>query len=278
MKNIFKYLLVLTVFVGLTGCEEDLIVYSNTNFIQIRNANSVSITENGGQVVQIDVQLGGPRSTDTQVAWNVVGPAGRFEITPAGGAITIPAGETQGSVFFSAIDDDEINGDVTVTLGLADNGVPVGLGGEGVNSVSKSITIVDDNVPCNAYNVSITADRWGSEVMWDIVDADGNIVAAGGPYDDLPSGGVTTDDATVNLEDGCYTFRQFDWFGDGWGAGGAVAVCGALTGVDQDATLDGIPGLDLSTVPVNPLYGTQFNGASDPFVDYAEQVDFCVNQ
>ena len=120
--------------------------------------------------------------------------------------------------------------------------------------------------------------------MWDIIDSEGNVVIAGGPYPTLPPDGVTADEVSVTLDDGCYTFRQFDYYGDSWGGGGVTAVCGSLTSVDAGGTdFPGIDGLDISTVPVNPNYGVPFRGSSStsgapPYVAHAQATDFCVNQ
>ncbi|MCB0399650.1 MAG: hypothetical protein KDD26_08540 [Winogradskyella sp.] len=285
MKNILKYTFILAgTFLVLVGCEEDLIVYNNSTFVQLANDSDVAIVENSGTVVEIPVQLGAPQSSDTTVNFDVTGDASRYSLSST--SLVIPAGETSGSINLTAVDDDEINGDVEVTVALsASSGLPVGLGGEGINKVSKTITIVDDNVPCNNYVITVVADRWGSEVMWDIIDTNGSVVVSGGPYDDLPAGATQTDVVNVNIPDGCYTFRAFDWYGDGWTAGGAsyTVQCGALVAVVGDDDLTGIPGLNINTVPVNPLYGSRFWPGSPtsgvaPYVGHAEQADFCVNQ
>ena len=223
MKNIYKLLTFIVLFASFTSCEEELIVYDNANFVQIDDASAVSIVENSGDLVTVLAILGGPQSSDTAVEFLVVGDDTRYELSAS--SIVIPAGETVGSVTLSAIDDDEINGDTTVVIGLAgSSGLPIGLGGEGLNSVSKTITIVDDNVPCNDILVSITTDTWGSETEWDIVTDSGLIVATGGPYNNA----VETINTVVPLEDGCYTFTIYDTYGDGMASGSYIVSCGAI--------------------------------------------------
>lgn len=281
MKKILKVIPLVCLALSLQNCEEELIVYGEDSFVQLESSAAASVTENSGAQVAVTAILGSPQATDITVNFDVTGDASRFTLTP-GPSVTIPAGQTSGTLTFEAVDDDDINGDVDITIALSStSGLPIGIGGEGVNSVSKTITIVDDNVPCNDYTISITADRWGSEVIWDIVDSSGAVVVSGGPYSDLGAGESTTDQVAVALPDGCYTFRQFDWYGDTWGAGSATAICGALVNVDVDADLTGIPGLDINTVPVNPAYGTRFRASgsdSGAYVNHAEATDFCVNQ
>lgn len=262
MKNIFKLLTLMLTFAVFVGCEEDLIIYSNTDFAQLEDASAVSIVENSGGSVEVVVQLGGPRSTDTNIEWNVGGDpaAGRYTLTPAGGSLVIPAGDTEGSVIFTPVDNDDIDGDVTVELSLSESSnIPVGLGGEAVASVSKSITIVDDNVPCNDVLVRVTTDEWGTESSWQIYDADVTLVASGGPYNNVAG---EVNDTVVTLEDGCYTFIMYDSYGDGMASGSYSVTCGSIVHASGSGALDGLPGE--SGFPFGP--------------NFAEATDFCVNQ
>jgi len=282
MKNIYKLLTFIVLFASFTSCEEDLIVYDNASFLQLLDDSAVSVVENSGDVIEIVAILGSAQSTDTTVSFSVTGDDSRFTIS--GSSVVIPAGETSGTITFSPIDNETIDGDTVVVIGLADsNGLPVGVGGEGINSVNKTITLIDDNVPCNNYVITVVSDRWGSEVMYDILDSNGAVVVSGGPFSDTAAGTNTTEVVNVNLPDGCYTMRVFDWYGDSWGSGGAsyAAQCGALVaGSGSGDSFAGISGLDLSTVPVNPAYGTQFRASGndvDPYAGHADSFDFCVN-
>ncbi|MGB1207384.1 MAG: T9SS type A sorting domain-containing protein [Chitinophagales bacterium] len=69
--------------------------------------------------------------------------------------------------------------------------------------------------PCNGTNVtvSITLDQYGSETTWAITDANGAIVASGGPYSNGTDG--TTVTASACLADGCYDFTINDEYSDG---------------------------------------------------------------
>jgi hypothetical protein len=263
------------------GCDEDVVSNPDATFVQLNDDRGVTILENGGVTVEIDVILGGPQGSDTQIELDVTGDPTRFTLSAS--SFSIPAGETTATVTLTAVDDEDINGDLDVVVALStSSGLPVGLAGQGVNSVSKTITIVDDNVPCNDYVITVVVDQWGSECMYDLLDSNGDVVLSGGPFTDGAAGTTITEVVAANLEDGCYTFRVFDWYGDSWSAGGASysLACGAIV-IAGDDTFDGISGLDINTVPVNPLYGTKFRASgndSDPYTAHAEQLEFCVNQ
>lgn len=78
--------------------------------------------------------------------------------------------------------------------------------------------------PCTDVTLSILTDCWGGEVSWEILDANGNVIAsiAGGTY-----GNQQTNTWTSCLEWGCYTFNIYDSFGDG------------LAGIASGCAIDG---------------------------------------
>ncbi|MGB1619414.1 MAG: M43 family zinc metalloprotease, partial [Flavobacteriales bacterium] len=58
--------------------------------------------------------------------------------------------------------------------------------------------------------LTLTLDNYPGETTWELADADGNVVWAGGPY-----GGSGTVVETTCVGDGCYTLTLYDSFGDG---------------------------------------------------------------
>ncbi|MDO1499713.1 hypothetical protein Q2T40_06155 [Winogradskyella maritima] len=254
MKNIIKYISLSIAACFIVACEEDndvLLGLDTDSFVQFSDYRAVSVVENSGDVIEVTAILGGPQSQDVTVNFNVDGGAGRYSLSST--SVSIPAGQTSGTVTFTAIDDDDINGDVDIVISLDPNStLPVGIAGAGGEGSSKTITIIDDNVPCNDYLVSVTTDRWGSENSWEITDSSGAVVASDGPYQDGPAGFTATYDTMVTLADGCYTFTMFDSYGDGMGTGTYSVACGSLVAASG--------GPDLA------------NGNS------SESTDFCVNQ
>jgi hypothetical protein len=261
------------------GCDVDS---SATNpdpgFAQLDDDRAVSILENSGQAVEIVVLLGGPQSTDTEIELEVTGDSSRYLLSET--LFSIPAGETSAVVTFTAVDDDEINGDVSIVVTLSANSdVPVGIAGQGLRKVSKTITIVDDNVPCNDYTITVTTDFWGAETHWYLVNEDGVRVAEGGPYGNGEFGNVNVVD--IELEDGCYTFTMWDEFGDGQvsgdGDGSYLVNCGSIVAASGSGAFDtvGFPGATGADLP----NGFGFQSAPTPdLVGFVETTDFCVNQ
>ena len=268
------------------GCGDDDTSVSNfsPNFAQLNDDSAVTLLENSGTTVEILVVLGGPQATDTQIEFDVTGDASRFVLSAP--SLSIPAGETEGVITVTPVDDDEINGDLDVIIALSpSSSVAVGLVGQGSGSISKTISIIDDNIPCNDYTITIIADEWGTEVTYDLLDSNGDVLLSGGPFSDTGAGTTTEEITNITLADGCYTLRVFDYYGDSWNAGGGVysVGCGAAVFAGNADLFEGIPGLDLSTVPDNPEYDDFFRPGSStsgtpPYEGHAAQIEFCVNQ
>lgn len=74
---------------------------------------------------------------------------------------------------------------------------------------------------CVGYQVAVNSGSWPSEVSWDLINQEGNLVLSGGaPFNQ-----------NVCLPNGCYTLQMFDSFGDGWnGSNFSISYNGALQG------------------------------------------------
>jgi hypothetical protein len=59
--------------------------------------------------------------------------------------------------------------------------------------------------------ISITTDNYPAEITWQLLDADGNIVASAGPFVDQ----MTLIEEVICVPEGCYSFVILDSFGDG---------------------------------------------------------------
>ena len=119
--------------------------------------------------------------------------------------------------------------------------------------------------PCVDVTLTLLTDCWGGETSWEVVDAQGNIVASvsSGTY-----GNQTTYTWTQCLEYGCYTFNIGDTYGDGM-AGSIWGSCG----VDGDYSMTDAGGNVLFNMTVaNFGTGTSHNfcvptdlpGCTDP--------------
>ena len=78
--------------------------------------------------------------------------------------------------------------------------------------------------------VIINTDFWGNEITWTITDANGVVVASGGPY----GFGVNTYTVTACVPTGTLNFNWYDSFGDGWNWGG---IQGSYSVMQGSATL-----------------------------------------
>jgi hypothetical protein len=58
----------------------------------------------------------------------------------------------------------------------------------------------------------LTPDNFGEDISWDLANADGTVLYAGGPY---ANNNTTLIEVPFCLGDGCYTFTINDVFGDG---------------------------------------------------------------
>ena len=62
-------------------------------------------------------------------------------------------------------------------------------------------------------NLSLITDCYGSEITWNIKNANNTVVISGGPYTDVAGG--QTFNLPLCMGTGCYTFNIFDSYGDG---------------------------------------------------------------
>jgi|GEM_PF-1240072 len=261
MKKLVNSLFVLSLLVFATSCDSDDndVRYENTNFIQMADSSPTTIVENSSGSIELVVLLASERSEDVTVSFEAEGDASRFQLSPTGGTVTIPAGETSATIEFLPIDNDDIDGDTTVTVSFSNgSGIPVGIGGT-ANGRSKAITIIDDNLPCNNAVLTVTTDAYPEETTWEVTDSNGTVVASGGddygPASSAASRGVVYTH-NITLEDGCYTFTIYDVYGDG-------LFDGAYTG-------------SYSFVCGGNIVYAQGSGAFSNGT--YESTDFCVNQ
>ena len=105
---------------------------------------------------------------------------------------------------------------------------------------------VDDCNTCNEIPISCDGGSWQTEVSWNIVDSNGNIVAEGGaPYS-----------GTICLEDDCFVINMEDSYGDGWNGNNlnvgplSFTILSGSTGTDDFCTP-----LEIIEGCTNPLAG-----------------------
>ncbi len=90
----------------------------------------------------------------------------------------------------------------------------------GNDSKSSSFSIPTNNGP-QTIKIQVKPDDYGSEIYWELLDDNYDVVTYGGPYQD---GSTSVKTKTVTIDDNaCYTFVIYDDYGDGiccdWGSG-----------------------------------------------------------
>jgi hypothetical protein len=139
------------------GCGNTELVFFDTpdGFIQFKSDRG-SVTENSSDPLVTTV-IFGHDSNDTDITVNYTvtsSDPSRYTVSPSSGTITIPAGQFTADIMLQPVDNFDVDGDVDVIIELSSNSSkPIGIGGEGLHSASKTITIVDNDCP-------ITIDDW----------------------------------------------------------------------------------------------------------------------
>ena len=156
MKN-FKILLIAiaVLFVGCDDAEFDTFT-TDTGFVQLATTSG-SNTEDGSVVTT--VLLGsGDNPNGTTVNFSVTSEdTSRFTVTPSTGSIEIPAGEFTADIVVMGIDNLTVDGDIDVTITLESSSeVPVGTGGQGIEFISTTITIIDNDCPLDTQGLEGT--------------------------------------------------------------------------------------------------------------------------
>ena len=153
MKNKL-ILLVLALVSFCMSCEEDLLIYNpDSNFIQISDVTALTVLEDGGMAVETTFGLALPSDTDVSVSFMISSADDtRYDVsvplTNGIGTITIPAGETSASVGITPIDNFAVDGGVDITVSISESSdLPIGLAGEGLERISRSISIADNDCP-----------------------------------------------------------------------------------------------------------------------------------
>jgi hypothetical protein len=151
MKSKFSLkVLALGLLIVASGCEEDLLIFDTPNgFLQV-NAATGTKAENDATPIVTTVQLGRSfNDTDLTVSFQVNSsdPA-RYTFEPASGQVVIPAGEFTAEISLTPVNNFDSDGDIDVEIVLLESaGIPVGIGGEGINLANRVITITDDDCP-----------------------------------------------------------------------------------------------------------------------------------
>jgi len=146
MKNIYKYLFVGLLFTVFTSCDkEGLIVFDTPDgFVQLGGSPATSIGEDSGSPVATRVELGMSNPDGISVVFTTQSADdSRYQVLTAS-PLNIPAGQTFAEILIQPVDNFDVDGNIDVTLALVSADAPIGLAGDGLERVSRTITIIDN--------------------------------------------------------------------------------------------------------------------------------------
>lgn len=137
----------------LTSCEEqeNISLEIGDGFVQFAQTSG-SVAENSADPLVATVLFGGNSEDNPNgitVNFEVISDdSSRFQVSPAGGSISIPAGEVSADIIITPVDNFLVDGNLDVKIKLLDSSsVPVGIGGENVNFNEIDLSIVDNDCP-----------------------------------------------------------------------------------------------------------------------------------
>jgi hypothetical protein len=85
------------------------------------------------------------------------------------------------------------------------------------NLTNNDATITFQTINEESHSVEIELDLYGSENSWEVLDADLNVLAFGGPFLDNQAGMIISEE--VCIPTGCNQFVFYESYGDGMGSG-----------------------------------------------------------
>ena len=151
LNKYFYFLLLSSLFV-LSSCEdENPTFYKNAEgFIQFAST-SADLAENNTAGLTTTVLFGGASNDNgITVNYTVTSDDNTRFTDMNNGTVEIPAGQRSAEIVIVPVDNARTDGNLEIVLELSTSSdKPVGIGGEGVNSNTKTITIVDNDCPIN---------------------------------------------------------------------------------------------------------------------------------
>lgn len=155
MKNKFKIYTLITLSLMLLACEKDVLVNDPGNgFIQLGDVPE-TFGENDAAATVIQFELGtnsNPNGVEVNYTVTSDDPS-RYNISSTSGSITIPAGEFTAEIEIMPIDNILVDGDIDITIELLDSDLPIGINGKGINRVSSTLTLVDNDCPIDSNSL-----------------------------------------------------------------------------------------------------------------------------
>lgn len=202
MKNIIK-VFILSLAIISFGCEEEDPITAPSNYVAFQDdLINVGLPTGESASGEFNVYIVGNASSDR--TYNIlVNSSVTSTSYTIPSTVTIPAGSDFGTVSYSVTDDGG--------YGLFGDQIVLNIEDTADNLVVDDL-ILDVAITCEEpVVVDFNFDQYASETSWNLYDSDGNVIIAGGPYEDGDTG-ITRE---FCLSPGDYSFEVFDGFGDG---------------------------------------------------------------
>lgn len=205
MKKLTYILFFLAIGAFLNSCSDDPEFTKNLNFIDFQfNPITLGVDIGGSTVHTVKVYTTQVQSADR--TFNIMvdtdattADAAAYSV-PA--TVTVPANSNEGAIEITLTDVNIDEGKVLVLAIEGEEGLQIG------GSASFDIKQI-----CNKNEVflNITFDGYASECSWELLNSSDEVIASGGGYAD----GEETFSTSFCLDDGTYTFKVSDVYGDG---------------------------------------------------------------
>ncbi|GGI55693.1 hypothetical protein GCM10011444_00020 [Winogradskyella haliclonae] len=132
------------------SCEEyENPIYTNSaGFIQLESVATINVVESSPDDIEINYILDGPKSEAVNVEVMVTSDDdSRYEVV-SGTSLTIMPGETSVTFTMRPVNNFDTDGNIDVSVTLTESSsLPIGIGGENANNVTRIVTIADDDCP-----------------------------------------------------------------------------------------------------------------------------------
>lgn len=212
MKKTLFFLFSFAVTFGLfNNCSKDTEFTKNLNYIAFESTSlSLGVDIGGSTTHTVTVYTSNTASSDRTFkimakAASSTAVAGAYTLPET---VTVPANSNKGSFELELHDVSIGDGKKLVLTFDGDDGLFTG------NDVTISITQI---CPLNEVVLKINFDGYASECSWELLNAASAVVASGDGYTD----GTKSFTTKFCLENGTYTFKIYDDYGDGLGTGNA---------------------------------------------------------
>lgn len=200
----------------LSGCIEDTEFTKNLNYVTFEATSlDLGVDVDGSTTHTIKVMSSNTSSSDRIFNILVVNSSTADAAAyTAVQTVTIPANSNVGS-FELILHDVNIDDGKTLVLSIGkEDGLYTG----------KNLTInISQICSLNDVVLTINFDDWASECSWELLNAASETIASGDGYND----GLDKLSSRFCLENGTYTFKIYDAYGDGLGDGNAQLSIGS---------------------------------------------------